>query len=594
MSSQESPDHHKKISSYVILALAIFVPASFALYLALNAGNIPSHDYWGIISVILSSDGYTNHVADWFVRQNGHILFVPSIIYALNIKLANGSNLGLTLTAWFLALFQTLLLIKLLPSSVKNWTTRVLLVFTVSAFSFTPSAVDHWTLGFSGVHWIAANVMAVGAIACLTFYYHRQKNVWILGSGLLAIFATVTYGTSLALWLALCFGTVIFLPRLRTGLVFIGSTLIVFYGYYSFIGQQITIEPSQSVHTNSVVQRIGPILRYAIIYLGAIFSTDVSGAFILGLVGALASVAIFGYTLFGKGRNDRLDLLPWLLLQVYIIGNAFITALVRVHLSIEQAITSRYATLPALFWASLIVILVYYLCRIAPTQTWYIHGPAYLATLLLILVMYPIGVTRAEEYFHQISLQPLAVLSAKLGIPDDIAIYHAITIVPGQFVTMIPTLKQHGHIPFDQTDTSCGKYNEPISSHLLHQYSPNDVSGYFDFMEGYSADGFRVVGWASTNSQIKCIVLLNENNTIRGFALPGFYRPDVAEILELSDLYTGWIGYARITSAEEQLNTYVLIEGNDQWYPLHNTRSPGNPGEVDPNIYTAYYYGWQQ
>ena len=77
---------------------------------------------------------------------------------------------------------------------------------------------------------------------------------------------------------------------------------------------------------------------------------------------------------------------------------------------------------------------------------------------------------------------------------------------------------------------------------------------------------------------------------IRGFAVPGFYRQDVSEILDLSNLYTGWLGYVRVSSPQEQIQAYVLLEGDEKWAPLHNSHSPENPGTINSDIYTGYYY----
>jgi hypothetical protein len=561
----------------------------FALYLALNAGKISSHDYWGIIGTVFSEDGFSSRPADWFVRQNGHILFIPSIIYALNIILTQGSNIGLTLTAWLLALLQTLILIKFIPATIQNRHTKIVLVFSISAFCFTPAAVHSWMLGFSGVHWIAANLLAVAAIACLTFYYRNQRFIWIPASVLLAALATVTYGTAVALWLVLCFGTVVLLPKWRLGLVYILSTAIVYWGYYNYIGSGVLNQNPESGQLISFFERISSLFLYTVTYLGAIFSTNLTVAFIVGFTGLLATVIIFGYLLFGNTKEIRLELYPWLLIQVYIVGNALITAIGRSHLGIEQTMTSRYATLPGLFWASLIVVVMYFLCQSAPKWSWFRHGPIYLGTLLLILAMYPLGITRSKEFLHRISLQPLAMLSTNIGVPDDVAIYHAITISPGQFVTIVPTLKKYGHIPFDQKDTSCGQLGETIPPSLIQETASKQVNGYFDFIDRFSEDGFRTAGWAHSNQQIQCIIFLNKENIIRGFALPGTYRPDVADNFNISQ-YTGWLGYARISSPDEQLNAYVLLTGKDKWIPLDNTLSPSNPGTIDPDVYTAYYH----
>ena len=85
-------------------------------------------------SRIFTEDGLSSELSNWFARQNEHIVFFPSIVYALNIMITRGSNTGLTLVAWFFALLQTILLIQLIPRDVGALPVKLLIVFVISAF----------------------------------------------------------------------------------------------------------------------------------------------------------------------------------------------------------------------------------------------------------------------------------------------------------------------------------------------------------------------------------------------------------------------------------------------------------------------------
>lgn len=571
----------KKIPLYLILTLAVLLPATFALYLAINSGEISTHDYWGIMMQYLTVDGFSHRPADWLQSQNGHILLIPKVIYAVNIVFTQGSNISLSLIAWLFALLQTALLIQLLPYSIQDWRVIVVLAFSISAFSFTPSAVHSWTLGFSGVHWIGANLFAIASIASLTYYFRTEQLAWIFGSLLSATAATFTYGTSLALWPALCIGTLLILPRLRLSLIYIGLTIVVYAQYLSRFGAQ----SDQSIPSYG---SISALILYATTYLGAIFTENNALASLIGAIGALLSMLIAGHLFFRSTSKARLYLLPWFLIQVYTVENAVITALSRSHLGVEQAMVSRYASLPGLFWVSLIVTVMYYLCQPGSNWSWYKFAPAFAVIGILIMAMYPLGFGRAKEFLHRVSLQPLAILSINLGIPDDVAITHSITISPGQFLTMIPILQAHKHIPFNKQNYSCPQFGQIIPQDFLTQTSQGNVGGLFDFMDRFTEDGARVVGWAySENRDIKCIVLLNEENFIRGIAFSGFYRPDVAETLTITDQMTGWMGYVRVSSNNENLTAYALLSGDNHWFALESSHSLEEPGQVDYLMYTA-------
>lgn len=590
MFKQKVPFFQNKTLSYFILFLIILIPALFALSVAITAGGaVPRHDYWGLISRIYTEDGFSINLSTWIRSHNGHILFVPIIFFALNAILTDGSNIGLTLVTWVFAVLQTLVLIQLLPRDIRDRRIYLMLIFALSAFSFTPSAAaGTWATGFSGVAWIGANLFSVTAIACLFQYFQSARLWWILASIVTAILGTLTYGSTLVLWISLSVGALLIMRHLWLGLGYIGCTLVVYAGYFDHVNFS-TASVSNS-ETILFVEKIQLLYVYVTVYLGGIFTNNNHIASILGSIGLLFFIASFIYLLLRANPKRRLFLLPWSMIHLYAIGNAILTGLTRSHLGIEQAFTSRYASIPAMFWAGSIVIGVYLLYQVVAQWSRRKFLPVFAVVLLLILAMYPVGFKSAAEAAHVKSLQPLALLSLRVGVPDDVALYHAITIVPGPFVEYVPILKQYGHVPFDKADTSCGQLNQPIPTHLIRQTSPDNVSGHFDFMDRFLENGFRVAGWAHANGHLQCIVLLNEENIIRGFALPGAYRPDVAEIHGLADQHTGWLGYARPASADEQLQAYILLEGNEMWIPLDNTHSPQNPGTVNPDVYTAYYY----
>ena len=96
MALDRTPSTTKKPVIFAFI-LAALIPSVFAFYLAINAGEIASNDYWSIIEKVFSVDGFSTNLDDWLITQNGHIVFIPRIIYAANIILTSGSNIGLTL-----------------------------------------------------------------------------------------------------------------------------------------------------------------------------------------------------------------------------------------------------------------------------------------------------------------------------------------------------------------------------------------------------------------------------------------------------------------------------------------------------------------
>ena len=71
----------------------------------------------------------------------------------------------------------------------------------------------------------------------------------------------------------------------------------------------------------------------------------------------------------------------------------------------------------------------------------------------------------------------------------------------------------------------------------------------------------KVQGWEWSRSEKKPprqILLVDDAGIIVGLASSGIERPDVAKLPEITDLRTGWQGYAK---AGRNVSAYAVIEG---------------------------------
>jgi hypothetical protein len=580
-----TPQPLKKVLLSLIFILCIFAPAAYILYFALSSGELSRDDYWFILPKIYSINGFSTDISSWFSRANDHVIFIPNVIYALNIVVTHGSNIGLTLVGWLFALIQAVLLIRFLPRAI--WDSRIIaliLVFSVAVFVFTPSAAYNWAAGYAGIQFNGANTFAVASIACLTYFSRDQRPSWAVGSLLLALTAVLTHGMALALLPALCVGVALMRSRVRFIILYVAFTIVVYVAYF------LTYQ-HPSYQPEPVYDKMNIVALYVITFLGGIFTKNVAVAMPIGTIGLLASALLAGLFLFRSATEVKLAALPWLLVQVYAIGDALIVAVSRAGYGVEQAIASRYASQPALFWVGVIVMAIYFgYCSISEHRR-YRFIPVLVAIAVLVGSMYRIGISYAKEPLHKVSLQPLVGLSAQLEIPDENLVQMSIIRWPATFLSILPILKAQGLVPFNVEGNPCGKVDQKIASHLVNRTPQDDVLGYFDFLDQFVEEGARAVGWVyGGDRQVKCIVLLNQDNTVRGFGLPKFSRPDVAQVFGLPDQDIGWVGYVRVPSRDEELTAYVLFAGDERWVPLRNSHSLEKPGKVELSIYRYIIY----
>lgn len=583
-------------SEYVLIAasvLGILIPASYILYLISQAGDLSNFDYWWMTWNFYSTEGFSTNPFNWIFRANEHFVLIPAIIYGLNIVVTQGSNIGLCLVAWFLAWMQCHVLIALLPLNLRRLPLQfILVVVGISIFNFTPAAAHNWMRGFSGVHWIIANLFVIGAIFCLTSYAtvllskreaephdihsqtepgneERKQNIWVISSIVFGILGCISYSTPLALWPVLCAAAVVLrFPRRVTYLYFAVSVAVI--GIYFLTYKTPAHHPS--------LRKINPLktLEYIPTYLGGIFSENVIVASIIGTIGLIAVTGFVGYWLLSK-KVDRPQWLPWLSIQIYTLQTALMAAVSRSGFGVEQATASRYATLPALFWMSAIVLTVLYVrqLQLSPrNQGRWLTSLLAIATVAIVS-MYQVGGETAIAIARRATYQPLVALSLQLGITDITLIKDRVGNRPAAFIGLIDALKTHNLVPFNRDikqHNFCAPLNTKIDSNLLS--APKEgVPGYFDSVTKLAPGAARVIGWVGDpEDRVKCIAILDRENIVRGFAMSGFPRPDLANLYGPSYQFAAWRGYIQTSPTDTLFTAYASFKNREGWIALRNSQ----------------------
>lgn len=558
---------------FIPTIIAALLPAAYVLYLISQAGHLLNFDYWWMIKNIYSIDGFSTNPFDWMFRANEHFVLIPAIIYALNIVVTKGSNIGLCLATFLLAAVQSFFLIQLLPEKItgqlSNSAILGLLIICVSIFNFTPAAAHNWMRGYSGVHWVGANLLVIAAIYCLTNLIKYGEKKWLIASIICGILGCMTYSTALALWPILCAAAILMgLPK-RITLAYFGFAILV-------VGIYFITYKTPGHHPSLSKVNFFDSLAYIPVYLGAIFSHNIPVALIIGTVGLILAGGFLSYWLFANKRK-YIDCLPWLSIIIYTFGTALMAAISRSGFGIEQAIASRYATLPALFYLSLIVLTIFWIQQqqLTPRKQKYLLAPVVAVVTVLSVLMYGVGGETGKAIAHRATYQPLVALSVQLDIADPKLIQEKVGNRPAAFLGLIDALKAHSLVPFNRDikkDNFCTPIGEKIDASLLTNEPQENLSGYFDNVTKYSPTTARVSGWVGDNDKVKCLAILNENNIVRGFGMSGFPRLDVAELMGAEFELSGWKGYVE-ASPDDVLTAFVSLRNNRGWIALRERRS---------------------
>ena len=361
-------------------------------------------------------------------------------------------------------------------------------------------------------------------------------------------------------------------PRRITYLYFAASTVVI--GIYFLTYKTPSHHPS--------LTKINPLktLEYIPIYLGGIFSENVIVASIIGIVGLIAVTGFIGYWLFVK-KVDRPEWLPWLSIQLYTLQTALMAAVSRSGFGLEQATASRYATLPALFWMSTIILTVLWVRELQPTPR--IQGrwltPLFAVTTVAIILMYGVGGETAIAIARRATYQPLVTLSLQLGITDISLIKDRVGNRPAAFIGLIDALKTNNLVPFNRDikkHNFCAALDTKIDPNLLS--APKEgVPGYFDTVTKLAPAASRVIGWVGDpENNVKCIAILNQENLVRGFAMSGFPRPDLVNLFGPAYASAAWRGYIQTSPTDKLLTAYASFKNREGWVALRNSQTINN------------------
>ena len=556
----------------VLSWLVVCSPAWVYLAHLPSFGELQGNDYYGIVGRIMDGEVISDDPIRWLsLKSNEHRVTLPVLVYVLNMKLTHGNNLGLTVFALLLLTFVLVRLVTLLPADLRSvlWA-RTALGFAMAMFCFTPVAAHSVAMGFSGTIWFFANALAVSAIAALTRRAGRQE-VWALWPVLLlGILAAFTHSTYLILWPTLLAGA-LFLRIGRRGLIALAAGMTLVLSLFILTFQPFTKHPTPNT------SELEELLRYVAVYLGSLFSPDLATAKVLGLAGCLASAVVLTLlvVLSWTSRSARRDFAPWLMVQLYGLGNAALAAVSRSGFGESQARASRYASLAALFWIGLLASAAILAWRYRPASR---RGQVVLAVGSAALVaslgaaMQQRGSEVVDRFLIRGHRQRVAAMALSLGVRDDDILRRAVTPAPGQVWAVYDFMKASGHVPFD--DPPRWRVGERIDPSLLHEHPHRQVPGELDRIVVLPDGYVRLGGWAfGREIEVAEILILDDEGSIQGEAFTGIRRPELKRKVHPDAVTAGWEGYARVDPARStRLQAYVRTVDDPGLHPLPTRR----------------------
>ncbi len=552
-----------------LLWLLISLPIWAYLVELPSFGRMQSNDYYAILGDLTDGTTLTRDPWRWLnLKSNEHRATLPVLVYGLNIALTNGNNLGLTCFSLLLLTLVLVMLVRALPAEIRSipWA-RAVFGFFLAVFCYTPVAAHNVAMGFSGSIWFFSNALSLAAITALTRRAERGR-FWALWPVLVfGIAAAFSHSTHLILWPALVAGG-LFLRLSWRRMILLGAGTACVAALFALSYEALPYHPEMNTRHPRAL------LYYTAVYVGSLFSGELVTARLVGLLGIGVSLIVLGSSallVFSKSENAkalRSLLAPWLMVLLYGLGNASLTAIGRSGFGEGQAMSSRYGSLAALFWIGCLTPFGLLAWRHRSTLAGRAAGIT-LAVLvgLLSVAMYLRGAPVIERFADRASRQGVAAIALVRGIHDDEIIEKTIAPWPVHVWNRRDYLQASGHVPFDREWPIL--IDQEIDPTRFADSLPDGLLGNVDRLVELPSGVLRLAGWAfGPEVEVAEVLVIDAQNTLRGEIALGIRRHDLVREIHRNALTAGWEGYALPGKGAENLRVFVHLTGDDTLYPL--------------------------
>lgn len=365
---------NQKLSSIIAVTLSAIPILMLIILLNQYAVNIPFWDQWDVIYLFDKYDRGDLTFSDFWAQHNEHRLVFPKLLFLL-LGLISNYNVRYEIAMnVILALINYMVIIAHIHKnrSFYHFTYHHKILWVVcSAFIFSLIQWQNWMWGFQIQWFLCMTGVIVGA-----YIFSNDpinfKTIWLLF--LCGILATFSLAGGMLYWIIIFLFLLFYAIKIKQkkmyqmvciwGFLFIG-VLIAYLNQY----QKPEVHPSLLFFIDHPIQFI----EYFLGYLGAPLAGDslsdfnqefipaVFRAIAIGAVGVVTYLVFLFRHIVHSNHNDFQKSSFFLMLGLFSILSACLTALGRGGFGVRFALASRYTTISIGLWLSLFFIIFSYL-----------------------------------------------------------------------------------------------------------------------------------------------------------------------------------------------------------------------------------------
>ena len=373
------------VLSYLILLGGLITVVVTGYVVVISYSRLPFAESW--LQIWVAAKGISPVSPHWLWQQHlEHRFPIPKLFLAVDLWLFHASQQFL---------LASIFTIQLLHLALLGWSIRALggwrgarwrTGFGLAAFClFFPSQWETFVFSFEVNFVLSALFASLSFIALLLYWIKsrpqpefREPWKFLLLSMLAALGATFSLANGSLVWVLLLAAALVLRLRRSAVATLLSGGAISILGYFHGY-----VRPPESDSPLLSVQHPHRVLDHLATYLGASWTTAYGhSAMFFGFAGlALAIYVVSRFRL--PVEVSQVFSIQLLLILMFCLATAIITALGRSSSGIAQAFSSRYQTFALLFWWALLMLLLLLLFRNNHSQLPIVMAQACLLALML-------------------------------------------------------------------------------------------------------------------------------------------------------------------------------------------------------------------
>jgi hypothetical protein len=337
------------------LIVAVLPPALIVVSVLQTGTTVPMEDHWDMIPLLERDAAGTLRFGDLWAQQNEHRYVVPWL-FMIGLARFTRWNIATELllnVAFSLAALGVLA--ALIVRSVRG-RSRVLVPWLVLAASLMTFSLVKWENWF----WSMSQPAFASALAaCVTVAVLARLGPTLAGTALAtlaAIAGVLSFANGFVLFAVVPLG-ILADPRaplrrrvwlaLGSVVASVAMTLVYLAGLR---------HPAKHPDPWLFLKRPIAFTEYVLAYVGAPLGWPEPGWSIAWGALGVTALAIAALSLAIRRPASRIDVLPWLLLALWVLGSGALAGVGRLGMGVAQAVSSRYTTMSTFFWISVAVV----------------------------------------------------------------------------------------------------------------------------------------------------------------------------------------------------------------------------------------------